>query len=86
MQPRPFMWILLGPVTAIVTAVAMMAMFVAFLGGLALTGAAITAFVKREDWTFPAYRWARDRTGRWRMTPWSSDGREPIQNASSMEA
>ena len=69
---------LLVPVTAIVTAVAMMVMFLAFLAflasALAAVAAAVTAYAKREDWTLPAYRWSRTRTGRWRVTPWSAGG------------
>jgi hypothetical protein len=65
---------LLVPLTAIVTAVAMMVVFMAFLGSALTAVAALTAYVKREDWTLPAYRWTRNRTGRWRVTPWSADG------------
>jgi hypothetical protein len=64
----------LVPATAIVTAIAMMVMFMAFLGSALTVVAAATAYVKREDWTLPAYRWTRNRTGRWRVTPWSADG------------
>jgi hypothetical protein len=76
MKSKPNLWwMLLGPVTAIVTAVTMMIMFMAFLASaLAVVAAVATAYAKREDWTLPAYRWTRDRTGRWRVTPWSSGG------------
>ena len=76
MTSKPTLWwMLLGPVTAIVTAVAMMIMFMAFLASaLTVVAAVVTAYVKREDWTLPAYRWSRNRTGRWRVTPWSGDG------------
>ena len=75
MKSKATLWMLLGPVTAIVTAVAMMIMFMAFLASaLTVVAAVVTAYVKREDWTLPAYRWSRSRTGRWRVTPWSSGG------------
>jgi hypothetical protein len=75
MKSKATLWMLLGPVTAIVTAVAMMIMFMAFLAwALTVVAAVVTAYVKREDWTLPAYRWSRNRTGRWRVTPWASDG------------
>ena len=75
MRSKPALWcVLLVPVTAIVTAAAMMVMFMAFLASALTVVAAVTAYVKREDWTLPAYRWTRDRTGRWRATPWSADG------------
>ena len=87
MKSRAVLWMLLGPVTAIVTAVTMMIMFVALVtGGLALMAAAWTAYLKREDWTLPAYRWARDRTGSWRLTPWSSNGAEAVQEDTSVQA
>ena len=75
-ESKPALWcMLLVPVTAIVTAVAMMVMFMAFLGlGADGPSRAVTAYVKREDWTLPAYRWTRNRTGRWRVTPWSGGG------------
>jgi hypothetical protein len=69
---------LLVPLTAIVTAVAMLVMFMAFLGSALTLVAAVTAYVKREDWTLPAYRWTRGRTGRWRVTPWSSGGEAEV--------
>jgi len=69
-----------GPKTAIATCVGMLFVFVAFvmvvLASLtafaAVVVAAVTAYVKRDTWTLPAYRWGRDRTGRWRVTPWAS--------------
>jgi len=68
-----------GPKTAIATCVGMLFVFVAFvmvvLASLtafaAVVAAAVTAYVKRDTWTLPAYRWGRDRTGRWRVTPWA---------------
>jgi len=69
-----------GPKTAIVTCVGMLFVFVAFIMAVlaaltafaALVTVAVTAYVKRDTWTLPAYRWGRDRTGRWRVTPWGS--------------
>ena len=73
MKSRVFLWMLLGPVTAVITAVTMMIMFLVVLTStLAAVAAIATAVMKREDWTLPAYRWARDRTGRWSVTPWAS--------------
>ena len=43
----------------------------AALIALMVVVAAIVAFLKRETWTLPAYRQARDRTGQWSVTPWS---------------
>ena len=40
--------------------------------GLAAIAAVIVAWIKREEWTLPAYRWTKDKTGRWSITPWSS--------------
>ena len=81
MKSRANLKVLLGPMTAIVTCVAMMVMFVtvvvAVLASLAAFAAAVaavvTAYVKRDTWTLPAYRWARDRTGQWRVTPWAGN-------------
>jgi hypothetical protein len=86
MRSRPALWcMLLVPVTAIVTAAAMMVMFMAFLASALTAVAAVTAYVKREDWTLPAFRWTRDRTGRWRVTPWSGDGQAEVAKAESAE-
>jgi hypothetical protein len=48
---------------------ALVALFVALVGFSAL--AAIVAYLKREQWAKPAYRWARDASGRWNITPWA---------------
>ena len=80
MRSKPALWcVLLVPVTAIVTAVAMMIVFMAFLASaLTVVAAAGTAYAKREDWTLPAYRWTRNRTGSWRVTPWSGAGEAEV--------
>ena len=44
----------------------------ALLAVLAAVGSAVTAYVKRDSWTKPAYRWARDKSGRWSMIPWNA--------------
>jgi hypothetical protein len=33
---------------------------------------AVVAYLKREQWTKPAYTWARHASGRWSVTPWAS--------------
>ncbi|MGZ4199850.1 MAG: hypothetical protein ACXVP1_06650 [Thermoleophilia bacterium] len=48
--------------------VAVMAAFV----GFAVVAVTLAAYLKREQWTKPAYRWARDTSGRWNRTPWTS--------------
>ena len=64
---------LLGLLTAASAAVAALVAAVVFVfSGLAAIAAIIVAWVKREEWTLPAYRWSRDKTGRWSMTPWSA--------------
>jgi hypothetical protein len=45
----------------------------AALAGLFAVGA-VVAYLKREQWTKPAYRWARDASGRWSFTPWAPAG------------
>ena len=44
---------------------------VAAFAGFAVVAAALTAYLKREQWTKPACRWVRDASGRWNMTPWT---------------
>jgi hypothetical protein len=84
---RVFMRILLLPLMALMAAVGMLLAVIAAAAAVAaiFTGAvaAIVAYVKREDWTLPAFRWARDRTGRWSMTPWSSN---PTEEAAPPQA
>jgi hypothetical protein len=58
-------------VAAVVVAAAV-AVVVFVFASLAAIAAVIVAWIKREEWTLPAYRWTRDKTGRWSMTPWSS--------------
>ena len=57
-----------GLVGMILMAMAALAAIVALM----VVVAAVVAYLKRETWTVPAYRQARDRTGQWGVTPWSS--------------
>jgi hypothetical protein len=58
----------------ILLVLALITLMTAGVGAAALGG---LAYWKREQWTMPAYRWAKDRSGQWRMTPWSSDSASP---------
>jgi hypothetical protein len=60
---------LVGAAVAVVGAVLFVVAAVAALGAIVT---ALVAYVKREDWTLPAYRWTRDKTGQWGFTPWSA--------------
>jgi hypothetical protein len=66
---RPFLGPLIATIFAVVAAVVLVVAAVAALGAIVT---AVVAYVKREEWTLPAYRWTRDKTGQWRVTPWSS--------------
>ena len=60
-------------VRAIAAAVAVVRFIVILfveLVALAVVAAGVVAYLKREQWTKPAYRWARDTSGRWSLTPW----------------
>ena len=57
-----------GLVGMILMAMAALAAIVALM----VVIAAVVAYLKRETWTVPAYRQARDRTGQWGVTPWSA--------------
>ena len=45
-------------------------LFVALIAMLTVVGA-VVAIIKRETWTKPAYRWARDKSGQLRYVPWN---------------
>ncbi len=45
---------------------------VAALMGFVVVAVALVAYLTREQWAEPACRWARDTSGRWAMTPWTS--------------
>jgi len=63
-----------GLVSMMVMAVAVIAfvvfLFVALIAMLSVVGA-VVAYIKRDTWTKPAYRWARDKSGRLRYVPWN---------------
>jgi hypothetical protein len=63
---------LLGLMALAAAAVAFIVFLMAALAAMVAVAAAVIAFVKRETWTKPAYRWARDKSGRWSRTPWSA--------------
>ena len=61
---------LMRAIDAAITVVKFMgALFAALVGFSVVAG--LLAYVKREQWTKPAYRWARDTSGRWSATPWT---------------
>ena len=61
---------LLGLVAATMALVAFTIVVLGALSGLAVV-VAVVAYLKREQWTKPAYRWARATSGRWNVTPWT---------------
>jgi hypothetical protein len=56
--------------TAFAIAKVVVALSAALVGFTAVV--AVVAYVKREQWTRPAYTWARSASGRWSVTPWTS--------------
>ena len=58
-------------VVTVVAIIAFIAVIVAAFAALAAVVGGILAWFKRETWTKPAYRWARDKSGQWRYTPWN---------------
>jgi len=65
-----------GAIGMLMMAMAALAAIVALM----VVAAAIVAYLKRETWTVPAYRQARDRTGQWGVTPWSaSESDQPLE-------
>ena len=58
-------------IAAAVAVVRFMVILFVELVGLAVVASGVVAYLKREQWTKPAYRWARDTSGRWSMTPWT---------------
>jgi hypothetical protein len=64
------MRLLVRAVDATIAVVKVLVALLAALVGLSVV-AAIVAYLKREQWTKPAYRWARDTSGRWNVTPWT---------------
>jgi hypothetical protein len=64
----------LGAIGAAMTVVKFLAVVLAALAGFVVVAAGMVAYLKREQWTKPAYRWVRDQSGRWGATPWTSAG------------
>ena len=62
---------LLGALVAVVAVVKFTVVLLAAVVGFVVVAAGLLAYLKREQWAKPAYRWARDTSGRWRMTPWT---------------
>ncbi len=65
---------LMALVTAVIAFIVFVMVALAALGAVA---SAVIAYVKRDSWTKPAYRWARDTSGRWSKTPWSAADEPP---------
>jgi disulfide bond formation protein DsbB len=63
--------LLMMGMAAIAALVAFVIVVLVALAALASATAAVIAYLKRESWTMPAYRWARDTSGGWSFTPWS---------------
>ena len=80
-----------GGLAALMALGAAVVAFVVFLMvvlvALAAVASAVVAYLKRDTWTLPAYRWARDkgsrvgspaykwvrdRSGRWSRMPWAA--------------
>ena len=68
---RCMMSLMVGAIVAVIAVVKVIVVLLAALVGLAVVAAALLAYLKREQWTKPAYRWARDTSGRWSKTPWT---------------
>jgi hypothetical protein len=69
---------LLRAIDVTIAAVKVLVVLFAALLGFVVVAAALLAYLKREQWTKPAYRWARDTSGRWNVTPWT-----PTERASN---
>ena len=68
---------LMALVTAVVAFIVFLMVALVALVGVA---SAVVAFLKRDTWTKPAYRWARDTSGRWSKTPWGpGDSGSPLE-------
>jgi len=61
--------LLLGAIVAVRAIVKITVFLLAALVGFVTVAAGLLAYLKREEWTKPAYRWVRDRSGRWSVTP-----------------
>ena len=67
--------LLLKAIAVISAIVKITVVLVAALAGFVTVAAGLLAYLKREEWIKPAYRWARDTSGRWSVTPWTSADR-----------
>ena len=78
----------LAALTALVAAVIAFIVFVMVaLAALVAVASAIVAYIKRDTWTKPAYKWTRDKSGRWKRTPWAArDGNDPEMAAAEERA
>jgi len=72
---------LVGATVAIVAIAAFVAVVIAALAAFVAVVGGILAWVKRESWTKPAYRRARDKSGTWRFTPWHPADTGPRSDA-----
>ena len=62
--------------------VAFIVFLMVVLVALAAVASAVVAYLKRDAWTLPAYRWVRDKSGRWSRTPWAAgNGAGPASGA-----
>lgn len=73
--------LMLAGLAAVAAIVAFIVVVVTVLTALAAVAAAAVAYIKRESWTLPAYRKARERTGKWSVTPWTSGPGQPQEEA-----
>jgi hypothetical protein len=61
---------LVRAIEAAITVVKVVVVLLAALAGFVVVAVGLLAYLKREQWTKPACRWARDQSGRWSATPW----------------
>ena len=61
----------LKTIGAVVAVVRFMVILFVELAALVVVVAAVVAYLKRDQWTKPAYRWARKWSGQWSATPWA---------------
>ena len=79
---RCMMSLMVGAIIAVIAVVKITVVLLAAVLGFTVV-AGVVAYLRREQWTKPAYRWARDTSGRWSMTPWTpaapgAAGFEPV--------
>ena len=71
-------------IAAVAAVLAFIVVVAAGLATLAAVVAAVVGYLKRDAWTLPVYRKARERTGRWSVTPWSGGEAQPQENPEAM--